>query len=937
MMILKYCLSLLTLISCLVISVRSARSQTYQPSARIPVSDGTMNTKVSGNGSNFTITGGLIKGQTLFQSFTDFSVPTNGQANFTNPVGNRDIITRVTGNSFSDINGLVNTNGANFFLINPNGVVFGTNARLNVGKTFVASTANSLDLVDAGGRTISFGTNSNGDAPLLSVAPNVLFDVARLNMGGGNGQVSNYGLLQTANLNQYIGLIGGNVSMNGGKIQVDADDGRVELGGLSAAGSVTLTKDVNNLRAQFPNDVARGDISLTNNATINVVNANGGDITITARNTEILGQSSLNSGIFPDFGGADSVAGDIKVSATGDILLADNSRIFNIVNAGGVGKGGRIELSAGKNFSATNGVGLATATLGQGDAGTLKITAAGNITFDGSNALSTIGVDTVGQGGAIEIAAGQNISFINGSGLSTSTLGRGDAGSLKIAAGENISFDGSLVSSNITQDAVGKGGGIDINAGKNLSVTNGAILSASTFGRGDAGRIQITAQENVSFDRGGALSVVDNSAIGKGGGIQITTGKNFYLANDAVLSASTFGQGDAGNIIINVAGDFSASDKGALFNSTSGRGDAGRIEITTGGNLSFMGDGGAFSSVLPEAIGKGSGIEITTGKNLSVANGAILSASTSGRGDAGSVKITARNNVAFDGGSVSSSVLPSAVGNGGGIEIVAEQISFTNSGGLTSSSLGQGEAGNIVLNANNIALNNGAIFSTSQSFPGGDIKLAVSDSLLLRNNSSIATDSFSTGRDGNGGNITISSPLIIALPGNNDITANAVRGDGGRVDITSQGLFGIKFRPISANSTSDITASSTFGQNGIVNISTPGTDPGRDSNELPNTTTDASNQISQVCSANNRENKLTVTGRGGLPPNANDPLTSDVVWQDARTTSSQPVASNVPNKPSQLPPPAVGMVFDGKGKVTLIAAGTQGQPTTGARAVCPDK
>ena len=136
-----------------------AHTQTYQPTNRTPVADTTLGTQVSENGSNFNITGGVNKGHTLFHSFTDFSVPTNGAANFLNPVGNRDIITRVTGNVFSDINGLVNTNGANFFLINPNGIVFGTNAKLNVGKAFVGSTANSIDLVDAGGRTITFGTD----------------------------------------------------------------------------------------------------------------------------------------------------------------------------------------------------------------------------------------------------------------------------------------------------------------------------------------------------------------------------------------------------------------------------------------------------------------------------------------------------------------------------------------------------------------------------------------------------------------------------------------------------------------------------------------------------------------------------------------------------------------------------------------------------------
>ena len=213
----------------------------------------------------------------------------------------------------------------------------------------------------------------------------------------------------------------------------------------------------------------------------------------------------------------------------------------------------------------------------------------------------------------------------------------------------------------------------------------------------------------------------------------------------------------------------------------------------------------------------------------------------------------------------------------------------------------------------------------------------ISDKILMRNDSAIDSQSGSRDRNGNGGNITISSPLIIALPGNNDINANANGGTGGNVNIVSQGLFGIQYRPNgqASLSTNDITASSTFGQNGTVNISTPGIDPGKDSTELPSTTTDASNQISQVCSANNRQNKLIVTGRGGIPPNANDPLVSEA-WQDPRATDIQPaIASATIDRPN-IAPPAVGWVFDGKGKVTLIAAGTGGE-SIGTRVVCPDR
>ena len=76
----KFTLSLLTLTT-LVVGTQNAIAQPYQPSNRDPVSDNTLGTQVSGTGGNFNITGGVSKGQTLFHSFTDFSVPTSGQAN----------------------------------------------------------------------------------------------------------------------------------------------------------------------------------------------------------------------------------------------------------------------------------------------------------------------------------------------------------------------------------------------------------------------------------------------------------------------------------------------------------------------------------------------------------------------------------------------------------------------------------------------------------------------------------------------------------------------------------------------------------------------------------------------------------------------------------------------------------------------------------------
>ena len=1017
----KFYLSFLTLIG-IGLSGQTATAQTYQPSNRIPVADNTLGTQVSGNGNNFNITGGINKGQSLFHSFTDFSVPTSGQANFLNPVGNRDIITRVTGTLFSDINGLVNTNGANFFLINPNGIVFGTNAQLNVGKAFVGSTANSLDLV-GGGRTITFGTNPSGDAPLLSVAPNVLFDVARLNLGGGAGAISNFGTLQTTNPNQYIGLIGGNVNLNGG--QINASGGRVELGGLSAAGVVGLSTEGNNLRAQFPTNVGRGDVSLTNQAGVDVTGAGGGNIFITARNINLLTGGAVRGGIGTGLGTPEAVAGDLKLDATEKIaVIGYGSVIASSVNSNTAGQGGNLTIDTG-SLLLQDGAVIGTNTTGQGNGGNISIKAIGDLTINGNNNTTGISSRNIGQGnaGKITINAQGNISLTNSAFLlattapgtngnsqgisvnakslnlsnksfisSTSFGDKGNAGditikvlgALDVAGIKNGSSSG--ITSTVATGTVGNGGNITVDAGS-FSLGDGSKIDTSTSGTGNAGNVTVTTKDAV-FLAGRQTSIfssVNAGGVGNGGIIAINAaslllkdGAQLITITNGASATQPAGKGDAGSVTIKVSGavdisgingtspsgifsrtatgtvgkggnieinsrNLNVNNGARLVTTTGGKGDAGSIKITATDNIFLDGNkdnisSAALSQLEPSAVGKGGNIEINS-RNLTITNGAGLSTTTGGKGDAGNIKITATDNIFLDGknSGAFSTVAPSGVGKGGEIEINSQNLSVANKAKLNTSTIGQGSAGNIILNINKIVLTgNGNILSESVDFTGGDINITTKDYLLLKNNSLIATDSISSGKNGNGGNITINSPVIVATPGNNDITANASQGAGGNIKITSQGLFGIQYRPKGqeSNFTSDITASSTFGRDGAVNISIPGVDPGKDSTQLPTVANDASTQISRVCSANTRQNKLTVTGRGGLPPNANDPLNSDVVWQDARTTGSQPAISSGTTNPVQLAPPAVGWVFNGKGKVTLVAAGTQGQPT-GTSVVCP--
>ena len=173
---------------------------------------------------------------------------------------------------------------------------------------------------------------------------------------------------------------------------------------------------------------------------------------------------------------------------------------------------------------------------------------------------------------------------------------------------------------------------------------------------------------------------------------------------------------------------------------------------------------------------------------------------------------------------------------------------------------------------------------------------------------------------GNGGNITINSPVILGLE-NSNIIANAVEGMGGNINVTTSGIFGLEFRD-ELTEESDITASSQFGVNGTVEINNLSIDPSTGLVELPVALTDSSQQIASGCSSNS-DSSFVATGRGGIAKNPNQQVDVNPTWSDIRDLSAYRKPNNnskvttISNKPANVE--ATGFIRHENGEIEFVA------------------
>ncbi|MEH2294133.1 MAG: S-layer family protein [Nostoc sp.] len=386
------------------------------------------------------------------------------------------------------------------------------------------------------------------------------------------------------------------------------------------------------------------------------------------------------------------------------------------------------------------------------------------------------------------------------------------------------------------------------------------------------------------------------------------------MSNGGNITSSLGGSGIAGDIDIR-ATDVSVSDPIIDLNTQTLSG----ISVSVGANIA----------------GQGGTINLTA-ENLRVFNGGQITSSSQGLGgNAGNINLQVKNidlqgisQTTVNGSKLASAIAASSTtrSSAGSINIKSDAVHIRDGAQITVSNTGKGDAGNLNIAANNIFLDNGASLQAQVNGGSqGNIQLQANDYLLLRHGSNIITNA---GGASTGGNIKINAGSIVAVAQkNSDIAANAVLGQGGNIKITTQGIFGLKFQD-QLTPESDITASSQFGLSGTVQVNTIGIDPNSGLVELPANVTDSSQQIANGCSTS-QASRFVATGRGGIPQNPNQDVTSDVydglrlrTWSDVRDLSAYRKTGDVT---AQIPPSSEVLVQatswhrNADGKIELVA------------------
>jgi filamentous hemagglutinin family protein len=556
--------------------------------------DTTVGSQVKNSTDIIEIIGGTQTGKNLFHSFVEFSVEANQTAYFNNSLDVNNIITRITGNNISKIDGKLQANGdANLFLLNPNGIIFGSQSQLDLGGSFLATTASKIKFADG----TEFSTTELKENNLLTISVPIGLQFGNINgkivnnsiatPGGQTTQFRNpMGL--TLNEGKTLALIGGEVNIVQGNATVT--NGHIEL--ASSANNSYLTLNIGKLGWNFVYDNNQlQNIIISQNSHLDV-SGGGGKIAIRGREVVIKDRVDLLNITLSDLDG-----GKIEIFGSQSIKIAETSALYTQVgfslNALIAGKGGDIKLETQDLFIADGGI-ISAGTLSQGRAGNIQIDAFNTFVLDGvsktRNIPSIVSTSTQGQGrgGNINIQTSKLI-ISNGGQIQANTFGASQGGTLTINASESVSLSGGkrLINNTLSLSSLsassgfkslpivntGLGGDLKIHTAK-IVVEDGAEIAVSSFSSGNAGNLELSGDNIVISDSG---RVAAETASGEGGNIFLKNFQSVFLKNNSGISTSAGGIGNGGNIYIDTVNLLGIKKSQVNANAFEGRG--GNINI----------------------------------------------------------------------------------------------------------------------------------------------------------------------------------------------------------------------------------------------------------------------------------------------------------------------------------------------------------------------
>ena len=674
----------------------------------VPDSSLPQNSMVSPNSNGlqngFQIDGGTTAGTNLFHSFSEFSVPTGSEAFFNNAIAIENIFTRVTGNNLSNINGRIRANGmANLFLLNPNGIVFGSNARLDIGGSFFGTTADSIVFENG----VAFGVAVPEASPLLTVNTPI-----GLQLSGNAGEIrvrgEGYSLtradprvpiarqnrdggLQVKSGNT-LALMGGNVRLEGGTLV--AEGGRIELGsvgeGFVGLALSSSSNSPENDRWQFDYEGVSSfqDIQLLEESAVDVSGTGVGSM-------QFVGQQiALRDGSIALLQNQGTQAfGSLHVRASESVTLT------------------------GKTFAGAPENGAIEGGLRQDNFGT-------------------------GNGGNIEIST-RELTIRNGARIGASTQGGGNAGNINIRA-ESVSLVSSPLAQNgstISNATFGRGAGGNISiATQDLSIREGGLIGSVTFGTGSGGNVLVNATGTVELTRtqpqvrsrslGRSPSAITATSLGVGNaGSAIVNASRIVLRNGGLIRSAALASGDGGKILIN-ATEF--------------------VEVSgTIPNLALVSQIDASAAVSAETfrqrfglppVPSGSPGSLTVNTpQLRVANGGQIAARNDGTGIGGNLEANVENIFLDSRGKITASTQS---GGGGNIQLnLSGGLQLRNGSSIVAEAGGKGNGGNITIRAGTIALiENSNISANAVRGTGGNVAIAT-QGIFVSPDSAIAASS----------------------------------------------------------------------------------------------------------------------------------------------------------------------------------------------------